>query len=149
MPLLVRRLKVSDLPVLEALEQEMVKRRPQRVGWMDAYRRRIEKALADEPEGILVADYDGRAVGGAIVQQRGAHPISGAPYGELLGLTVAPGWKNQGIDVRLLREAEAYLRSRGCSAMTLMLPADANDDAEVFKTSGYRVSGWELERPLK
>ena len=64
-------------------------------------------------------------------------------------LTVAQGWKGKGIDTRLLRESEAYLRSRGCASIALSLPADAGEDSELYKTAGYRVLGWELERNLK
>ena len=49
----------------------------------------------------------------------------------------------------LLREAEAYCKARGAEVLTLQLPADAGEDADVFKESGYQVAGWELERSLK
>ena len=66
-----------------------------------------------------------------------------------MGLTVAQGWRGQGIGERLLREAEAYLKSREVESLALTLPADAGEDAELFKAAGYRVLGWELERNLK
>ena len=63
--------------------------------------------------------------------------------------TVASGWRGQAVDTRLLREAEAYLRSRGCRSICLTMPADAGDDADVYKAAGYQVLSWELERRLK
>ena len=63
MGLLVRRVKISDLPLLEAIEKESQKRFPGRTGWMETYRKSIERALADEPEGILVAEQDKHVVG--------------------------------------------------------------------------------------
>lgn len=148
MPLLVRRVKVTDLPALEQLEQAAARRHPGRTRWMETYRRNIEKCLSDEPEGILVAEYDGHVVGGAIVQQKGAHPVTGASHGVLLGLTVAANWRDQGVGLRLLREAEAYLKARGCASLMVRLPADAGEDAEVFRQAGFQVVAWELERPL-
>ena len=75
--------------------------------------------------------------------------------GELWQPEMHDGWwenmigPGKAVDTRLLRESEAYLRSRGCESIALTLPADAGEDADLFKTSGYRVLGWELERTLK
>ena len=149
MALNVRRVRVQDIPTLEQFEADNVKRFPARTGWMEAYRRVVERSLSEEPEGILVAEYEGRPVGAAVVRAREHHPVTGVKYGQLMTLTVATGWRGQGVDTRLLREAEAYLRSRGCESLALTLPADAGDDADLFKTAGYRVLGWELERALK
>lgn len=146
MPLAVRRVKVSDLPVLETLELETTKRFPTRTRWLETFRTMIESALSEEPEGLLVADYDGRAIGVAVARVSGAHPFTGQALGRILALSVAPGWKAQGIGERLLREAEAYLKSRGCQVITLSLPSDAGADGDLFKQAGFRVSAWELEK---
>lgn len=148
MPLVVRRVKVADLPVLETLELETVRKFPSRTKWMESFRAIIESALSEEPEGILVADYDGRAIGAAIARVRGHHPHHGARIGRLEALTVAPGWRSQGISERLIKEAEAYLKSRECEVMCVALPSDAGADGEVFKTTGFKVASWELERSL-
>jgi GNAT superfamily N-acetyltransferase len=63
-------------------------------------------------------------------------------------LTVAPAWKEHGIRERLIKEAEAYLKSRGCRLMVTSLRADAGAEGELFKTSGFKVAAWELERAL-
>ena len=149
MPLNVRRVRVQDISTLEVFESDNMKRFPARAGWMEAYRRVVEKSLSEEPEGILVAEYEGRPVGAAVVRAREHHPVTGVKYGQLMTLTVASGWRGQGVDTRLLREAEAYLRSRGCESIALTLPADAGEDADLYKAAGYRVLGWELERALK
>ena len=148
MPLVVRRVKVTDLPVLESLELETLRRFPSRTRWLETFRRIIETSLSEEPEGLLVADYDGRAVGVAAVRQRGKHPLTGALMGRLEVLSVAPGWRTQGIGERLLKETEAYLKSRGCTVMTTNLPSDAGADGDLFKANNYKVAGWELERAL-
>lgn len=150
MPLIVRRLKVMDLPVIETLEQESSRRHPTRPGWLEHFRKLMEVATSEEPEGVLVAEYDGRVIGAAVVKTLGEHPYSGVKFGELQALTVSPGWRNQGIDARLVREAEAYLKARGCETLITRLPADAGaEESGLFKGAGYRVAGWELERSLK
>jgi len=148
MSLFVRRVRVTDLAVLETLELETLKRFPSRTRWMETYRHLLETSLSAEPEGLLVADYDGRAIGAAIARVGQAHPLSGLVQGRLEALTVAPGWRSQGIAERLIKEAEAYLKSRGCQVMTITLTADAGGDGELFKVAGFKVAAWQLERSL-
>ncbi len=146
---MVRRLKVLDLPVLEQIEAKYVKRFPWRVGWVANFGTLMERSVSEEPEGVMIAELDGEVVGSAIVRQRGVHPISGLTYGHILHLSVTPERLGQGIRDRLLRECEAYLRSRSCQSVQLSLPSDDSEDAQLFKQSGYRIAGWELERLLK
>ncbi len=146
MPLNVRRVKVTDLPVLELLELETLKRFPTRQAWIESFRTLLEDSLSKEPEGLLVADYDGRAIGVAVARVRGPHAFTGQQVGRIEALTVAPAWKSQGIGERLLKEAEAYLKSRGCQVIAVALASDAGADGDVFKQAGYRVSAWELEK---
>jgi ribosomal protein S18 acetylase RimI-like enzyme len=146
MPLAVRRVKVTDLPVLETLELETTKRFPARTRWVETFRALIETTLSEEPEGLLVADYDGRAIGVAVARVVGPHPLTGQSLGRILVLSVAPGWRTQGIAERLLKEAEASLKSRGCQVIAFSLPSDAGADAELFKQAGFKVASWDLEK---
>jgi ribosomal protein S18 acetylase RimI-like enzyme len=146
MPLVVRRVRITDLPVLESLEREAAKRFPARTRWIDTFRGMLETSLSQEPEGLLVADYDGRPVGAALTHLAGPHPYTGQLCGRIRAIAIAPGWRDQGIAERLLKEAEAYLRSRGCVVVAITLPSDAASDANLFKQAGFRVAGWELEK---
>lgn len=148
MPLVVRRVKVQDLAVLESLESESARSFPARARWMETYRSLVEKALSEEPEGLLVADYEGRAIGAAIARVRGPHPQTGEESGRLEALTVAPAWRSHGIRERLIKEAEAYLKSRGCKVMVTSLRTDAGAEGDLYKSAGFKVGGWELERSL-
>ncbi len=148
MPLVVRRVKVLDLPVLEGLEAETVKRFPSRTRWLQTFGQLLEKTLSEEPEGLLVADYDGRAIGGAVARVRGEQALTGAKVGRIEALTVAPGWRTQGVAERLVKEAEAYLKSRGCQVLSVSLPADAGADGELYRAAGFKVASWELEKSL-
>jgi ribosomal protein S18 acetylase RimI-like enzyme len=147
--LLVRRLKVMDIPALEALERETVERYPGRRGWLDTYRRHIERSLAEEPEGFFVAEINSVVVGGAICRQRGPHPLSGHKHGTLLALTVSAAYSRYNVTQRLILESASYLKSRGCKSMTLGCAVDTDPkELEVFKGAGFAVVSWELERPL-
>lgn len=149
MALTVRRLQILDLPALERTEAERAKRFPGRGGALAGFRKQIEQALSHEPEGLMIADLDGQIVGLAIARQRGAHPVSGQKHGRVEHLSVALGPEAQTVNTRLLKEAEAYLRSRGCAAIYLSLPADDAGDAQLLKDSGYRVVAWELAKTFK
>ncbi len=149
MTLIVRRLRVVDLPALEQIETRKMQRLPTRSGWLVATRNLLERTLAEEPEGVMIADLDGRVVGAAVARQRDHHPLHGVKYGHILHLSVDPGIADPQVKVRLLRECEAYLRSRGCEIVQLWLPADDTSDAEIFNKSGYRVAAWQLERAFR
>ncbi|MFT3709748.1 MAG: GNAT family N-acetyltransferase [Archangium sp.] len=148
MPLVVRRVKVQDLSLVEALEQDSVRSFPARKRWMETFRSLLERSLTEEPEGLLIADYDGRAVGAAIARVRGAHPMTGEEHGRLEAITVAPAWRAHGVKERLIKEAEAYLKSRGCRLMVTTLPSDAGAEGELFRANGFTVASWELQRSL-
>src|SRR5205823_3442632 len=85
----VRRLKVMDIPQLEALERERLAAFPQRKGWLQTFHRHVERALSEEPEGFLVAELNDKVVGGAICRQKGPHPLTAEKHGQLLVLTVS------------------------------------------------------------
>lgn len=146
MALLVRRLKISDFPALEAIEASHQARLPTRPSWLQGFRRLIEVTLQEEPEGLMIADSDGAVAGWAVARQRGVHPMTGQQYGHIFHLSVALEQQRKGVGTRLLREAEAYLRSRGCEVIELSMPSDRQDGSDLFKRSGYKLVGWELER---
>lgn len=149
MSLLVRRLRVMDIPVLETLERESVERHPGRAGWLDTYRRHIERSLAEEPEGFLVAELNSAVVGGAICRQRGPHALTGHKHGQLLALTAAQAYARYNVAQRLLLEGSVYLKSRGCKSMTVWCPIDLDPkEIDVFKNAGFSVVSWELEKQL-
>jgi ribosomal protein S18 acetylase RimI-like enzyme len=149
MAVFVRRLKVLDLPRLEEIETELLADYPSRPGWLRSFRRLVELTLSQEPEGLLIAEADGKVAGWTAVRQRGVHPMSGMKYGHIFHLSVARAFRLQGIGERLLREAEAYLRSRGCESIHLSMPVDDPATAEMFQRAGYKLFAWELERSFK
>ncbi|MGV3624952.1 MAG: hypothetical protein ACO1OB_29295, partial [Archangium sp.] len=83
MPLVVRIAVEQDLPVLETLEAETVHHFPNRKRWLETFRELMKAALSEEPDGFIVAEFQGRPVGAALVRTRGPHPVTGVEHGAL------------------------------------------------------------------
>ncbi|MGQ0504830.1 MAG: GNAT family N-acetyltransferase, partial [Myxococcaceae bacterium] len=149
MALLVRRLKISDFPALEMIEAALAEQFPTRPNWLASFRRLLEVTLQEEPEGLMIAENDGEVAGWAVARQRGVHPVTGLRTGNIFHLSVAVKAQRRGVGSRLLRECEAYLRSRGCDAIKLQMPADHEAAAQLFKKKGYKLSSWEFEHNFK
>ena len=149
MALTVRRLQILDLPALERTEAEHAKRFPGRAGALAGFHKQVEQALSREPEGLMIADRDGQIVGLAIARQRGAHPVSGQKHGRVEHLSVAQGPEAPAVTSRLLKEAEAYLRSRGCAAIYFSLLVDDADGAQRLKDAGYQVVAWDFAKTFR
>lgn len=146
MTVFVRRLRVTDLPALDEIETAQAPHFPSRVAWLESFRRLVEHMLSEEPEGLMIAEVDDKVVGWAAVRQRNVHHFTGKRYGHILHMSVAEPYRNKKVGTRLLREAEAYLRSRGCESVHLSMPIDNPDVVRVFQRAGYKLFAWELER---
>jgi ribosomal protein S18 acetylase RimI-like enzyme len=140
---------VSDLPQLEELEYAQAELFPDRPGWAAHFRGLVERVLGEEPEGLMIAERDGKVVGWAAARPGGIHPTRKVPFGEVLHLSVLPAEQRAGVGRRLLREAEAYLRSRGCERIRLWVPTESDPARGLFLKQGYQVTGVEMERKLK
>lgn len=146
MPLFVRRLRVTDLPRLEEIESQHEKQEPSQTGWLHRVRKLIELALSDEPEGLLIADLDGKVVGWAAARQRQLHPLASEGFGYVLHISVATDARRQGLGARLLRECEAYLRASGCSGIRIAVPISDIASQQLMKKLGYGAVSAEMER---
>ena len=93
----------------------------------------IDRKLAVDPEGFLVAEFAGRVVGTIMAGYDGHR-------GWLNYLAVDPGTQGRGLGGRLVREAEHVLGRRGCSKINLQIRT-ANESAVEF----YRSIGYELD----
>src|SRR5262245_50345746 len=133
MALLVRRLKVPDLPALELIEAARSQGVSWQAVWLSRFRELVETTLSEEPEALRVAELDGEVVGLAVARPRGLHDASKVTYGAILHLSVAPGFESRGVGERLLRECEAFLRSRGCELVLVSWSADAPGGLSLFE----------------
>lgn len=146
MPLFVRRLRILDLPRLEEIESQHEKQNPARKGWVERVRKLIDLALSDEPEGLLIADLDGRVVGWAAARRQQLHPLASEGFGYVLHISVAADVRRQGLGARLLRECEAYLRARGCHGIRISVGIEDVASQQLMKKLGYGATTAEMER---
>lgn len=149
MALFVRRLRIADLPLLEEIEAAHEKASPDRKGWLERVRKLIMLALSDEPEGLLIADLDGKVVGWAAARQRQLHPLTDDGVGHILHVSVAPQVRKQGIGQRLMRECEAYLRTHGCVGVRISVTSNDVASERLVKKAGYAVTSHDLYRRFK
>ncbi|MFL5318054.1 MAG: GNAT family N-acetyltransferase [Myxococcaceae bacterium] len=149
MALFVRRLRISDFPRLEEIESAHERAHSARGGWLERVRKLLTLALSDEPEGLLIADLDGKVVGWAAVRQRQLHPLAGDGLGHILHVSVAAEHRKQGIGQRLLRECEAYLRTHGCSGVRISVGVADSSAEKLMKKAGYSPTAWEMERRFR
>jgi GNAT superfamily N-acetyltransferase len=105
----IRVMQQADLPVTDSLLQ-------QSYGNPQSFLPRLERHLALEPEGWLVAESDGVILGCG-----GATTMGSAAYIGLVG--VSPGAQRQGIATSLMHALIVWCHARGC--VTLLL--DASD----------------------
>jgi GNAT superfamily N-acetyltransferase len=83
---------------------------------------------------VLVATAAGNVVG----------TISGATHveeGHLRGMAVLPEWRGSGIAAKLLAGIEAWLRSQGCTRITLDTTLPLQPAMRFYEKNGYRRSG--------
>lgn len=149
MSLFVRRLRISDFPRLEEIEAAHERAQPDRTGWLNRVRQLIQLALSDEPEGLMIADLDGKVVGWAAARQRQLHPLEGEGYGHIFHISVDPQHRRAGIGQRLLRECEAYLRTHGCNGVRINVMVGDAAGEKLMKKSGYAPTASELERRFR
>jgi len=61
--------------------------------------------------------------------------------GHLRGMAVLPEWHGRGVAALLLKEIEAWLRSRGCKRITLDTTLPLQIAMRFYEKNGYRRSG--------
>lgn len=93
----------------------------------------IDRKVAVDPEGFLVAAIDDRLVGTVMAGYDGHR-------GWINYLAVDPDAQGRGVGGRLVREAEQLLGRRGCPKVNLQIRT-ANETAVEF----YRAIGYELD----
>jgi GNAT superfamily N-acetyltransferase len=111
----------------------------------------LRRRLADPAREVLVAVVDGRVVGEVDVRIEEA-PDPGSilrpvPTADL-GISVAEGWRGQGIGEALMAAAEASARRRGAERIVLDMHAANGGARRFYHRLGYREFGRLLRRRL-
>lgn len=83
---------------------------------------------------VLVATVAGDVVGTV----SGSHH---AEHGHLRGMAVLPEWRGSGVAAKLLATIETYLRSHGCTRITLDTTLPLEPAMRFYEKNGYRRSG--------
>ena len=109
--------------------------------WPDengSHRSEIDRYFAERSETVLVAERDGALVGFVELSLRAyAEGCESSPVAYLEGWYVAPNARGSGVGRALLRAAEEWGRSRGCSEFASDAEAENTASAEAHRASGF------------
>jgi ribosomal protein S18 acetylase RimI-like enzyme len=84
---------------------------------------------------VFVAESDGTVVGTI------AAGVASPQEGHLRGMAVLPEWQGRGLAGQLLAVAEAHLRDRGCTRITLDTTEPLQRAIRFYEKHGYRATG--------
>lgn len=99
-------------------------------------RRSLRRLLLSPSAATILADWEGRVAGYAVVLFR-----RGTKAARLYSIAVAPGFTGRRIGTRLLEAAEEAVRARGGTLMRLEVRADNRTAIALYGKAGYRLSG--------
>jgi ribosomal-protein-alanine N-acetyltransferase len=122
----IRAAALSDLPALQAIEEEAF-------AGDRLDRRAFRHAVLSPTIVALVAEARGALAGYVLVQLR-----RGSAAGRLTSVAVAQAAAGRGIARLLLSAAEAAAREAGCGRMRLEVRADNAAARRLYETGGYR-----------
>ena len=121
----IRAFRPGDEAAVVALWQRCDLTRP----WNDPHKD-IARKLAEQPDGFLVGEIDGRIVAGVMVGYDGHR-------GWINYLGVDPDVRQQGLGRQLMDEAERRLRARGCPKINLQVRAANTQAVEFYRRIGF------------
>lgn len=99
-------------------------------------RRSIRRLLLSPSAATILAEWEGRVAGYAVVLFR-----RGTKASRLYSIAVAPGFTGKRVGARLLEAAEEAARARGRTLMRLEVRADNRTALALYGKAGYRLSG--------
>lgn len=101
------------------------------------FRARFERVLATPGHRVIVAENDGAVVGVLHVFERPA--LDKGCEAVVQALVVDDRARSQGVGEALMREAEAWARSRGLAATSLYTRVDRDRARAFYERIGYRL----------
>jgi ribosomal protein S18 acetylase RimI-like enzyme len=110
-------------------------------------RRALERDLAGQREGFLLAVDDAGRIAGTVHAQLdlGTQNPDGAPYAWVSNLTTTPEWRGRGLGRALLNAGIESLRSRGAGSVALGVDSGAAAPVALYRSAGFaEVDGLEL-----
>jgi ribosomal protein S18 acetylase RimI-like enzyme len=97
--------------------------------------------LAASPDGLLVAESDGRIVGALVAVWDGWR-------GNMYRLAVLPSYRRRGIARRLVEEGHSRLRAKGARRVTALVASDEEEAKSLWRALGYEFDE-NIERFVK
>jgi len=101
------------------------------------------EGFAREPQGMFVAEIDGRIVGTLFASYRGEPPGEA----RLAWIGIDPDYQGRGIGKKLMAKAEAYLRSKGVKRV--LLGTDRPRAMPFYLSTGYGVVNCTMMKHLR
>lgn len=130
----IRPAVLEDAPPIAALLHQL--------GYPDtekAVRHRLQVLGSQTETVILVAQDDGRQLGGCI-QVVIANRLAEGQYGEIASLVVAEDERGRGTGRRLVESAAAWLKEQGMARMRVRCNAIREDAHRFYARLGFRVT---------
>ncbi len=101
--------------------------------------KRLERIEGDEQHAVFIAESgDGQALGWLHVFV--CHLVESDPYAEIGGLIVDERYRGSGIGQRLLEQAEAWARAKGCASIRLRSNIIRKAAHEFYLNRGYTLT---------
>ena len=108
---------------------------------------RLTRILADTDYSTFVA-CDGATIAGMIGTRTGPLYEFDEPYGQIMVLVIADGYRRRGVGRLLLEAAEAFFNKRG-ARFAVVTSANRRADAHAFyEKYGYAFDGRRYKKPL-
>jgi len=120
----------------------------------DAFRYDLRRAWLDPNHGIFVLD-DGREIRQKTGNIAGflwvvicQNNWSGDRYGYVNNIYVPPSRRGAGLSKELLKQSEEWFRARGIKRIRLTVTATNESAVALYRSCGYDVDRWEMEKTL-
>lgn len=102
---------------------------------------RLQQIIQQHPGTIIVAEYKGNLVGVAEVEMDKKCPVNNIVAPELNKLYILEWFCGKGIGHRLQSEAEAFVRSKGSTAMWVWVLATNQRAVSFYEKQQYKTIG--------
>jgi len=120
----------------------------------DAFRHDLRRASLDPNHGIFVLD-DGREtkkktgnIAGFLWVVLCQNNWSGERFGYVNNLYVAPSRRGGGLSKELMKQSDEWFRMRGIKRIRLTVTATNESAIALYRSCGYAVDRWEMEKML-
>ena len=110
-------------------------------------RAQLREAYRDPGQAVLVAE-DAEGLCGFIWLMVEVE-YSGRRRGEVAAIYVAERCRGQGAGRQLMEEGMALLRTYGCDSVHLMVTTSNESAVNLYRTLGFEVTRFQMERPLR